>query len=137
MRKKILALVLSVLMALSIAACGSKKPTLDELVESKEMQEALDAMNSQVSALGITIDLAADGNTFVYKYQLPDDESFNSLSKEDAAAAFDPTIEAYKGSVEQIFTSFKSEYDIELDGVRFSFYTADGNELYSSEIENN
>ncbi len=136
MKKRILALALTVVMALSMAACGSKKPTLDELIKSEEMQSALDTMNSQVAASGITIDLVADGNTFVYEYQLPDDDIYNSLTKEDAATAFDPTIQAYAGSVEQIFTSFKSEYGIELDAVRFTFKTADGNELYSSEIKN-
>lgn len=115
---------------------NAEELTLQDLLESDEMQEVLDTMNKSAEAQGIVISLAADGNTFVYEYQLPDDDAYNSITTEQAATAFDPIVESYKGSVSEIFEGFETDYSIVLDAIRFTFYTADGNVLYSAEIPN-
>ncbi|MBD5550848.1 MAG: DUF4854 domain-containing protein [Lachnospiraceae bacterium] len=135
MKKRLLALVLVAVMILSLTACGSKSMTLDEWMQSDEAKLTEEMTNSQLASSGITVKLAADGNTFVYEYTMPG-EGYEDLSTEDLAAAFDPVIEQNKSGLEDLFKTFDSEYDIKLDGARFVFLTADGTEIYSGDVAN-
>jgi len=109
--------------------------TLEEWLETDDAKQAESATNSALASSGMTVKLAADGNTFVYEYTLTSGD-FSNLTTEDLAAAFDPVIEANEQGLADLFKSFEDSYGIKLDGARFTFLTADGTELYSGDVAN-
>ena len=48
------------------------KPSLEEFVNSSEIQSQLDSMTSSYQGMGISIKAYAEGNTLVYDYTLSD-----------------------------------------------------------------
>lgn len=173
MKKKVLALTMSLMMALSFAACGSQPneessssseqqsssaeesssteesssaadastsdqayATLQDWMESDEAALTIETTNQVIASTGMTLDLSADGNVFVYEYYVSDDLGLSALSEEQLAASLDPVVEANKDSVTTLFDNFESGYGLVLDGVRFTFFTEDGTELYSADIAN-
>jgi len=137
MKKRILALALTIIMVCSMAACGSKMSSLSDWMSSSEKQTTLDLTNKALESTGMSVDFSADGNTFVYEYYLPDDAVYNSITPEQAAATLGPVVDSNKASVEELFSSFESQYKLTLDGARMVFFKADGTELYSADIPNN
>ncbi len=137
MSKKLMTLVLAITIVLSFVACGSKSSmTLEEWMQSDDAKQAAEATNSALASTGMTVNLKADGNVFVYEYILPGGDEYSGLSADDLAAAFDPVIEANKASLTELFESFETTYKIKLDGARFTFLTSDGKEIYSGEVAN-
>ena len=51
---------------------SSGKPSLEEFVNSSEIQSQLDSMTSSYQGMGISIKAYAEGNTLVYDYTLSD-----------------------------------------------------------------
>ena len=140
MKKNLLTLALALVasVVLTFTACGSKgTTTLAEWITTEEAKAAQEATNSLLASTGMSVTLAADGNTFVYEYHLPSGSDYSNATAEQIAAAFDPVIEQNKASVENLFTTFEESYGIKLDGARFTFISADGTELYSGDVPNN
>ncbi len=137
MKKKFMALILTVMLALSFVACGSNgssATTLQDIIESDEMQSALDMANSQLESTGMKMNFVADGNVLVYEYTLPDEEAYNNLTEADAETSFSSSVEAQKSEIQSLFSSFESEYGFSLEGVRVVFNKADGSTIYSADI---
>lgn len=108
--------------------------TLADWLETDDAKQAESATNSALASSGMSVTLAADGNIFVYEYHLGADLDLPSSDALDAA--FGPVIEANKAGLDSLFSSFKTAYGIELEGARFVFIDADGNELYTGEVMN-
>lgn len=56
----------------SDGSSSSGKPSLEEFVNSSEIQSQLDSMTSSYQGMGISIKAYAEGNTLVYDYTLSD-----------------------------------------------------------------
>ncbi len=108
--------------------------TLADWLKTSDAQMAESASNSQAASSGMTISLAADGDILVYEYHINAGEDVPSSEALDEA--FGPVIESYEANIESLYSSFESSYGIKLGGVRFSFFDADGNEIYSGEVLN-
>lgn len=108
--------------------------TLADWLETSDAKQAEDATNSALASSGMSVTLAADGNMFVYEYHLGAELDIPSGDALDAA--FGPVIEANKSGLDSLFSSFESVYGITLEGARFVFFDADGNEIYSGEVIN-
>lgn len=131
--------------AASDSAPGSETPSLEakiasleDWIESVDCKEAEDAANEALSGTGMTVKLNADGNVFIYEYYLENDGAvdYSSLTADQLDTAFAPVIEANRSDLNDLFTSFEQSYDITLDAIRFTFYTADGAKLYTGEVPN-
>lgn len=114
-------------------AAADEATGLDAWMESAEAASVIETVNNQLAALGITIDLAADGNVFVYKYYLPD-EFLPSLTAGDGKNFFTTMVNSGSASISSIFTTFEKIYGITIEAVRFIFYSSDGTELYSTDV---
>jgi len=108
--------------------------TLDDILNSDEMKQALDLVNSQLESTGMTMNFVADGNVLVYEYSLPDEDTYNNLTEADAKTAFDQSVESQKSQMQSLFSQFESEYGVTLDGIRVVFNKADGTTIYSVDI---
>lgn len=110
--------------------------SLQAWMESDEAALTIETTNKVLSSSGMTIDLSADGNVFVYEYYVSDELGMGDLTQEQLAASFDPVVESQRSSIETMFSTFETAYGLVLDGVRFTFFTEDGTELYSAEVAN-
>ena len=116
----------------------TKTVSLEDWIGSADCKDAEDSTNDALSGTGMTVKLNADSNVFIYEYYLKDDGAidYSSLTADQLDAAFGPVIEANRSDLNDLFTSFEQSYDITLDAIRFTFYTADGTELYTGEVHN-
>lgn len=110
--------------------------TLQDWMESEEADLTIETTNKILESSGMTIDLSADGNIFVYEYYVSDDLGLSSLTEDQLATAFSPMVEAQQSSIETLFSNFETAYGLTLGGVRFSFYSEEGTLLYSVDIAN-
>ena len=85
--------------------------------------------NEQVNDLGITLETVADGNILVFEWYLPDDETMDETLCSIMADSFMGTLESV-----DFLSAFRVAYGVSLDGVRCTFYNADGSEIYRDEI---
>lgn len=111
--------------------------SLQDWVESPEARVVIESTNRAFADSGMVMDLAADGDVFVYIYYVSDDLGMDQFSQEDLAAAFESIIAGQKSSLQSLFSSFESEYGLYVSAIRVSFYTEDGSRLlYSADIPN-
>lgn len=108
--------------------------SLQEWMDSAEAAETVEAINHLLASTGITVSFAMDGNTLIYQYYLPAGRSFSDFTEEERSTAFDAMVDANTDSVHTMFTLFAEEHGLQLDAVRFVFYSADGTELYSRDV---
>lgn len=108
--------------------------SLQEWISSAEAAETVEAINHLLASTGITVSFAMDGNTLIYQYYLPSGHSYSDFTEEERNAAFDAMVDANTDSVRTMFTLFSEEHGLQLDAVRFTFYSSDGTELYSRDI---
>lgn len=120
----------------SLSASLGTYDSLQDWLTSEEARMIIESTNNTLASSGMTVDLAADGNIFVYEYYISDDLGIESLSQDQIAMVLDPVIESQRTSLTALFGSFESEYGIHLDGIRVVFYTAGGDKLYSADIVN-
>lgn len=125
--------VISVLPGTSGTAAGAYA-SLQEWADSEEADSVIEITNSSLSSVGITFDLAVDGNLLIYKYYLPDNSWTSDLTEEELTASFDSMTESLAVSVDSIFTTFTDTYGLTVDAVRFIYYSAGGTELYSKDF---
>lgn len=115
-------------------ATAATYASLQEWADSEEADSVIEITNSSLSSVGITFDLAVDGNLLIYKYYLPDHSWTSDLTEEELTASFDSMTESLAVSVDTIFTTFKDTYGLTVDAVRFVYYSAGGTELYSKDF---
>lgn len=128
----------------SPAASGDNVPgtsdaaydSLQAWLESDDAALTIETTNQILASSGMTLDLSADGNIMVYEYYVSDELGMSSLTQEQLTASFEPVVESQRSSIATLFSSFETEYGLVLDGVRFTFFTEDGTELYSVEVAN-
>lgn len=108
--------------------------SLQEWADSEEADSVIETTNRSLSSVGITFDLAVDGNLLVYKYYLPDKSWTSDLTEEELTASFDSMTESLAASVDTIFTTFTDTYGLTVSAVRFIYYSAGGTELYSKDF---
>lgn len=109
--------------------------SLQEWMDSSEdAASVIETTNNSLASVGITFNLAVDGNILVYKYYLPDDFWTSGLTEEELTAVFDSMADAGSASLDTLFAMFTDEYGLTVDAVRFAFHSADGTELYSKDF---
>lgn len=107
---------------------GAEK-SLESVLQSEDWRNEISGWNEQISDLGITLDAVADGNTLVFAWYLPDNDTFNETVCGVMADSFLDALESA-----DFLTAFREGYGVSLDGVRCTFYNADGSEIYRDEI---
>ncbi len=106
-----------------------EEETLESVLQSEDWQNELSGWNEQVNDLGITLETVADGNILVFEWYLPDDETMDETLCSIMADSFMGTLESV-----DFLSAFRVAYGVSLDGVRCTFYNADGSEIYRDEI---
>lgn len=106
-----------------------EEESLENVLQSEDWRSEVSDWNEQVRELGIILDTVADGNTLVFEWHLPDDDTFNEAVCSVMADSFLEVLESI-----DFLTAFRVGYGVPLDGVRCTFYKADGSEIYRDEM---
>ncbi|MCM1056689.1 MAG: DUF4854 domain-containing protein [Firmicutes bacterium] len=106
----------------------------DWMASSEDVALTVESTNRALASTGITFDLAVDGSVLVYQYYLPNGYFADGLAEEDLAAAFDSMVDAGSASVGTIISTFMEKYGLQVDAVRFAYYSKNGTELYSRDV---
>lgn len=131
--KKIIGILLAVCLLLSCTACGSeeKKPyaSVEEFVQSEEVQQQLQQASEQYQADGLTITASADGDKLVFTY---------AVSTQIDAAATIPALEmefdAQASSFTQVIQQMREQIDVQNPSIVLRYVNADGSEILSREF---
>ena len=131
--KKIIGILLAVCLAFSCVACGGgeKKPyaSVEEFVQSKEVQQQVQQATEQYQADGLTITASADGDKLVFTY---------AVSTQIDAAATIPALEmefdAQASSFTQVIQQMREQIDVENPSIVLRYVNADGSEILSREF---
>ena len=127
--KRLLAGVLAVLMALSLVACSSKYKTMQDYVNSSEVQEQISSVKAEVESAGMKIELKGEGNKLIYVYTL----NTNDIA-EDAAAQLESGLTAQASTFEELAAALKKEVKVDNPVVVVQYVDSDGKEIYSQEF---
>ncbi len=132
--KRILGMILAVCVALGCAACGNegaKKPyaSVEEFVNSPDVQEQLQEASEQYQADGLTITAAAQGDKLVFTY---------TVSTQVDAATTIPALEmefdAQASSFNTVIDQMREQIDVENPSIVLRYVNADGSEILSREF---
>ena len=132
--KRILGMILAVCVALGCAACGNggaKKPyaSVEEFVNSPDVQDQLQEASEQYQADGLTITAAAQGDKLVFTY---------TVSTQVDAATTIPALEmefdAQASSFNTVIDQMREQIDVENPSIVLRYVNADGSEILSREF---
>ncbi|OUP12523.1 DUF4854 domain-containing protein [Anaeromassilibacillus sp. An200] len=131
--KKIIGILLAVCLVFSCAACGGgeKKPyaSVEEFVQSEEVQQQVQKASEQYQADGLTITASADGDKLVFTY---------AVSTQIDAAATIPALEmefdAQASSFTEVIQQMREQIDVENPSIVLRYVNADGSEILSREF---
>lgn len=79
------AMALVMTMMLALTACGNTGGSVEDYLQTEEMQEMITQAKDEVAGSGMSIDILAEGNTLIYEYTFEDgsfDESMIDAVKE-------------------------------------------------------
>ena len=130
--KKIIGILLAVCLVFSCAACGGgeKKPyaSVEEFVQSEEVQQQVQKASEQYQADGLTITASADGDKLVFTY---------AVSTQIDAAATIPALEmgfdGQASSFTEVIQQMREQIDVENPSIVLRYVNADGSEILSRE----
>ncbi len=127
--KRLLAGVLAVLMALSLVACSSKYKTMQDYVNSSEVQEQIASVKEEVESAGMQIEVKGEGNKFIYVYTL----DINDVPDE-VASQLESGLTAQASTFEELAEALKQEVQVDNPVVVVQYVDSDGKEIYSQEF---
>ncbi len=127
--KRLLAGVLAVLMALSLVACSSKYKTMQDYVNSSEVQEQIASVKEEVESAGMQIEVKGEGNKFIYVYTL----DINDVPDE-VASQLESSLTAQASTFEELAEALKQEVQVDNPVVVVQYVDSDGKEIYSQEF---
>lgn len=151
MKKKILAITLSLMLALGLAACGKANEadstdatpsgsedspagydSLESWLDSEDKEQTVTAANSQLNVSGLSIEFYAEGeNILVIEYSYTTQQNVGSNQSEIYKTFDEKAAPVFSSLVASLFDSFESEYGVVLEDIKLVFRNADGAELYS------
>lgn len=151
---RILAVSMAVVMALSLASCGSNEKegkddvvsnesqveaskvesdagfqTIEEYLASDEIQSQLDTIRDSMSNDEVTVDIAAEGNKLIYICTYTEQIEAEGLA-EQFESALDEKASAF-GSMAQ---SLGAQIGVDSPTVEVRYLNADGSEIYTREF---
>lgn len=131
MMTRILALALTCIMVLSLAACGGGKfSSIQSYVESEAVQSQLEDLLSSLEGTGMEMDVRGENNKLIYEY------TFNTdLGDTDTvAASLEQALDSNASTFESVAADLKKTVKVDNPVVVVRYMSGDGKELCSREF---
>ena len=133
--KKVLAITLAAVCCLtlvfSLAACkggSGKYATMEEYVQSAEMQSQITSLQQTADAQGSSIAITGEGNKLIYTYTYPSEVS--DLMGDALESALQSQSSTFESAVEML----KQVVDVDNPVVVVRYLSSDGTEICSMEF---
>lgn len=126
---KAIVAVLAVLMAVSFVSCSSKYKTMEEYVNSSEVQDQISSLKEEVQNSGMNFELKGEGDKLIYVYTIDSAYVVDGLGEQLEAAL---TEEA--STFEQVAEELKKEVAVKNPIVVVQYIDSDGNEIHVQEF---
>lgn len=126
--KRIAALAVVTVMGLSMVACGKKYKSVEAYVNSPEVQKIISDAESEVSGMGMKIEVTADGDKMVYTYTYENIEKADGMEEqlESAMSAQDSTFQTTANEIKKVVKADHPSVVIE-------YVDCNGEMIYSKE----
>lgn len=158
MKKKILALTLSLMMTLGFSACGSEPASgsssdagqqessveessaeeisaLAEWYNGSGRTELEDTINDMFNSSGLSFFVTIEEpGTIIYNYQYTEQQDLSGITQEDIDAAYTASLDAGVSAVISDISTYQTTYGIPLTTIRMNYLNADGSQIYSMDI---
>ena len=122
--------LVAALLAMSLTACSGKKfSSMEDYVNSEEVQSQISATLADAEAQGMNMEVKGDGNKLIYAYTFTDD-----IETEGMADALKEALTAQASTFETIATTLKSVVSVDNPVVVVQYLASDGSEIYSQEF---
>lgn len=126
---KVIAAALAVLMAVSFVSCSSKYKTMEEYVNSSEVQKQISSLKQEVQSSGMNIELKGEGDKLIYVYTIDSAYVVDGLGEQLKTAL---TKEA--STFEQVAEELKKEVAVQNPIVVVQYVDSDGNDIHVQEF---
>lgn len=118
---------------MSLTACSGKKyGSMEDYVNSDEVQSQLSATLAEAEAQGMKMEVKGDGNKLIYAYTFAE-----GIETEGMADALKEALSAQASTFETIATTLKGAVDVDNPVVVVQYLASDGTEIYSQEFAAN
>ena len=164
MKKRFLVLAMSLVMMLSVAACGSKpadKNDSDRRNDETKVEESLeettspdeegspladwyngedrktleDTISSMFESQGLTFFVEIEEpDTIIYNYKYTEPLDLDGLSQDDINASFDANIDSIASTIISDIGNYQRTYGIPLTTIRVVYLNSDDSVVYSKDI---
>lgn len=158
MKKKILALTLSLMMTLGFSACGSEPASgsssdagqqessveessaeetsaLAEWYNGSGRTELEDTINDMFNSSGLSFFVTIEEpGTIIYNYQYTEQQDLSGITQEDIDAAYTASLDAGVSAVISDISTYQTTYGIPVTTIRMNYLNADGSQIYSMDI---
>lgn len=123
-------LCLAFVMIVTLTACGGKEfDSIEKYLEAQ--QDQIDAAISQQKALGLTMEVKADGDTLVYRYVYATQMEVT----DEVTNYFDTQMEQNKSQFDAVIDEMKELIDVENPKVKLLYENPDGTVIYEHTYE--
>lgn len=126
---KVIAAALAVLMAVSFVSCSSKYKTMEEYVNSSEVQKQISSLKQEVQSSGMNIEMKGEGDKLIYVYTIDSAYVVDGLGEQLKTAL---TKEA--STFEQVAEELKKEVAVQNPIVVVQYVDSDGNDIHVQEF---
>ena len=126
---KFLVGILALVMAFSLVACSSKYKTMEDYVQSSEVQEQIASVKEQVESAGMQIELKGEGDKLIYVYTID-----SAYVTDTTADQLESGIQAQASTFEELAAALKKEVKVDNPIVVVQYIDSDGNEIFSQEF---
>ena len=110
---KTIAIALVMTLMLAMTACGGNKDAaLEKYFQTDEMQEMVQEAKDSVEGSGMSIEILAEGNTFIYEYTFEEDSFDDSMLdavKEQLVSGLESSASTFEGIASDLNDELKVE----------------------------
>ena len=133
--KKVLAITLAAVCCLtlvfSLAACkggSGKYATMEEYVQSDEMQAQIASLQQTIDAQGLSMTITGEGNKLIYTY------TYLSEVSDLVGDALESALQQQSSTFESVAETLKQAVDVDNPVVVVRYLSSDGTEICSMEF---
>lgn len=131
--KRVATILLALVVALSLVACGGKAATVEDYLSKPEVKAQMDAMSESLGSSGMQIKISGEGNKLIYDYTFDAQQDV----PDELKTALEDAMTAQASVFSSIATTLKTEAKVSDPVVVVRYLNADGSLILEKEYTAN
>lgn len=134
MKRKFLALTLSLVLAFSFSACGgSSEATLNEWYNGEARTTLENTINTLFAESGLTFFVTVEEpDVIIYNYKYTTQLDLSSVSQADIDAQFASSVDS--AAIQSDIKTYQSTYDLPVKTIRIKYLNADDTVIFTHDV---